>query len=408
MEFEHFIKKELSLQLLKNFSIANGKVHSKTREELISAIQNDSMLSSESIENLIQEAVKYGSRRMFYISKLSQSDSLKLSSTKNINIGLKKLYFNKQDPFDFDILNTKNSNEQVENTEPKLEYLKRHFVSEKKVNKLEICYSKTLKTAHTKDDQNNVSYTYEKIYIWIEINISSGIICFHIPSTKEAFGTSHQSNSLYNEFAEKIRTAFEINYINVSEYSETLYEMFKDIIAVSEEPFKQRLVPHNELLEQITSLVKEKQLFVKTSSCLDFKDRLKDLIERIIIQENFIEYMKYADDKDGIISQMQFTDQTGGSVNASAGSKIKDSGKIELCDVFFDTRKTIHKNEKVDILWIEWFTHEASSPKHDTITTKFSIAQKYYMINFQRILLTREVEEYVFSKLRKYEAFNWY
>lgn len=414
MKFEYFIRKELSTNILKEFFKKQNKTYLKTLDESIKFIENSDEFSQEDITNLISDSVKYGSRRILYISKLSKLDSTKISSHENTLKALKKMLHIENDILDFDILNSKKANQQKEVTKPTLEYLKRYRDEDNKsITKIELCFTNIVKIPDK--SKESISYTYEKQYIWIDIFTTQKIICFRVPSYQEAFGLSHQSNSLYNEYADKIRVAFGINYLNISDYDEVLYKIFNDIISVSEEPFKQKLENQEQFLNSLTTSVMEKELFSKKSSGVDFKERLKDLIERMIIQENFKEYMSYSQNKDGLISQMQFTDETGGSVNASAGSRIGKGSKIELCDVFFDTRRTIHNNKKVDILWIEWFKHiknsesrEEGSKSHKSVTTKFMVSSKYLIIHFQRILLTREVEEYVFSKLTKYQEFKWY
>ncbi|MDI2588094.1 hypothetical protein OR571_13450 [Psychrobacillus sp. NEAU-3TGS] len=138
-----------------------------------------------------------------------------------------------------------------------------------------------------------------------------------------------------------------------------------------------------------------------------FKERVVDLLERVVIQENFSQYLGYAEGKDGVLNKMQFTDETGASVNASSGTKEGDT--LELSDVFFDTRKTIEKKKCLDTLWIDWFKiiqhNEEQIPVR--ISTKFDSSTYYYLIHFRRIHLSEEVEKFVFSKLTNYEGIRW-
>ena len=191
----------------------------------------------------------------------------------------------------------------------------------------------------------------------------------------------------------------------MSDYSEALYDIAKDIFEIAEKPFLQRFASAEANLSRMTDFIQRSNVFNTSQSYPLFSGRLKDLLERVIIQENFDEYMGYAEGKNGIITKLEFTDPTGASVRANAGTKKDDT--LELCDIFFDTRKTLSNESKINQLIIDWFLPEKLEISNK-VTCRFFVTNRYLAVNFQRINLSKEVEEYVFSNLRGYEGFNWY
>jgi len=425
-----FIKQELSIRQLRTFLESKELPFSGKFEHLIERIESefnsdDGVINSNEVHDLLKNAAKFGNRRMYYISKINRASIQSIKSKALISKVLCNISpYNNSNDFNDLNLDKNNLDSLIENDLFILEYLNTTYDELDLVIKIELGYSYTREAIRKNDDGTELKFTY-KDYFWIEINFKTSIICIHLPSFPEHFGNSYTNNTLFTHFYKKLSSDFGFVFENMSESNKLLYTIFKDIISVSEEPFKKRMENHSALLPQISKIIDENKVLQETSYP-QFEERLQDLIERLIIQENFKEYLEYSKGKDGIISQMQYTDETGASVNATTGS-TKKKGTIELCDVFFDTRKTINDNEKVDILFIDWFldylmdedyneenddlkgepdepTEVLTVPK---ITTKFVSSDKYLLMHFRRQLLTEEVVTHVLSKLRNYPEFRW-
>ena len=403
-KFEKFLKNELVKKQLELFSKKLKLPKKPDNIDLIQHIENcyndpNIEISSEMMDELIKNSVKFGERRNLYITQFKKHDFKKLSDYKEISrilrnkFGIKSTNFNK--------LNNPETNTLAENEydEPYIEYLEIKKVKQF-VKSIQICFA----TFSKKTDEEGISFDY-KSYIWVEFLLSEGIICFRIPSFSEVYGEPVTSNRLFNDYFHLIQSSFGFNSEDMTSYKEILYEIAKSIFEVSEMPFKERFESASSTIERISKLIKRNNIFSQNSSYELFNGRMIDLFERVIIQENFIEYMSHSEGKDGIITKLEFTDPTGALVRANAGTKKDDT--LELCDIFFDTRKTLSEESTLEQLLIEWFIPREIS-NTSRVVCKFFVSSRYLAINFQRIFLSQEVEEYVFSKLKKYDGFEWY
>ncbi len=424
-KFKKFIRNELNGSLLTKFLKENNLSHSGSIEEKIKRVEqfanNTTHSNRGKIEKLLKDTAKFGQRRMIYLNKISAPTIKKFNNEKILTKALSEISpYATSENFN-DLNSDKNNNlSEINKDEFILEYLNSEFNDKDQLNiieKINLCYSYVSDFKHKDEDELEIIDTH-KHYLWIEINFKNATIAFHIPSFPEYFGLPSTSNALHTEFSDLIKTAFGLSYLKMDDSNKLLYKVFKDIISVSEKPFKEKMEIHFGMISEISGMLKKNEV-LENQSYQFFEGRLHDLIERTIIQENFKEYLEYSEGKDGIISQMQYTDETGASVNATSG-KRKKNGTIELCDVFFDTRKTINNNEKVDILWIDWFMEKSDSVQKEgleknasvdkrkpTVTTKFVSGKTSLLVHFQRITLTEEVVDYVFSKLRNYQEFRW-
>lgn len=405
---QRFIRDEIVIQhlkqLLKQYNIPIKKEIIDNISYFEDCVNNNINGLNETIANdFFKNTIKYSDRRFLYITKFKKHDIKKMESPKNIHEAIS--FIDNSVQFDLghlNILNDKDSNllkgKQID--KDYIEFIQIDLDNDQnKVEYIELglaTFNKNVKDGIILDS---------KTYIWIEINVKKNVICFRLPSSTYHFGEPTKSNQEFTYYSELIQKAFGINFEDMNQYKEILYNISKDIFEIAEKPFLERFESSKFSIERMLKLANRNQLFVKDASYPLFSGRLEDLIERIIIQENFEEYMSHAEGKDGIITKLEFTDPTGASVRANAGTK-KD-GTLESCDIFFDTRKTLSEESTIDQVIIEWFLPHTISTM-DRVSCRFFVGNKYLAVNFQYIKLNREVEAYVFSKLKEYNGFEWY
>lgn len=410
-QFGKFIKDEIVADSLKAFLKGFDLPTSYTKEILFTKIEEElvkekPVFSEEDVMNFITHEIKYGKRRHLYFSSFNFTDARKLESLRNTKVAFQN-FFNYDSLKNFNTLNDEENNrfseDKIDNYE--IEFLDLKTEQNKVVN-IEMCFtSYTERTFRNKDGIDSIEHYKE--YVWIEINVPKRYILIRLhPSKPDAFGKNYSVLNVYNEFIEDLYRSFNINKDDLVSFNETLYKIFKDITDVSERPFRKKISSHVHLIEPFLETIKVENVFDQTRSHQLFKERVIDLLERVVIQENFSRYLGYSEGKEAVLNKMHFTDETGASVNASSGTK--DGDTLELSDVFFDTRKTIDNNMSLNTLWIDWFKvlkdNETTEPER--ISTKIDSTTDYYLIHFQRAHHTEEVEKFVFSKLAKYEGFR--
>lgn len=403
-KFERFIKDEIVIkQIDKYFKEKEIKVPkeitSKTHffEECVNA--SETKLDLQIAEELIYNSIKYGARRFLFICKFEKRSQLKLSNADFLLRSIKKIDSSITTLDKINTLNSEQTNKITDFNTDIIEYLSVDKNKDGKVAKLELCIT-NLSRKNAED-----SSTYIKNFYWIELNIDKNIAIFRIPSSGYIFGKALDSHQAFAKYYEILKRDFEIEFQVMTDYSETLYDVAKDIFKIAEKPFTERFAEADKNLSRITEFVHSSKLFKNAGSHSIFNERLKDLLERVIIQENFDEYMGYTEGKNGIITKLEFVDPTGASVRANAGSKNEDT--LELCDIFFDTRKTLSEESRINQLIIDWFLPEEIEIA-DKVNCRFFVGTRYLGMNFQYIKLSEEVEEYVFSNLKGYEGFDWY
>lgn len=410
-QINKFIKDEISNDKLKDFLRSKGMPNSLKKEDLFTSIEEEvnkyiSVISEEEINNFIAQEIKFGKRRSVFFSHFSNSDSRKLASKRANAIALKKL-LDSRDIANFNAFNTLENNEFTKDKKNKynIEYLN-VIESDNSISKVEFCYS-IFDEYEIPNNDGSVSKEAYKEYIWVEIDTVNKYVCTRIhPPKQDAFGTNHSAISLFKTVSDKVYNNFGINKTDLSFFDETLYDIFSEITEVSEKPFREKVSEHLHLIQPFVSQVNNTRIFQKEDSQQLFESRIIDLFERITIQDNFSLYFGYTEGKEGVLNKMHFTDGTGASVNASAGSKAGDT--LELSDVFFDTRKTIKDEKRLNTLWIDWFKIEGDNIEEpQRIQTKFDTADTYYLIHFNYINLCEEVQDFVFSKLENYNGFRW-
>ncbi|WP_217581000.1 hypothetical protein [Lysinibacillus sp. GbtcB16] len=406
--FGKFVKEEISHQSLQNFMKNYGKSYSHRKEDLFQKIEAE--LNSENpaftetaINDLIKEEIKYGSRRSLFLAKFSFADAKKINTVEKATAFLFNITGKKS--MNLNTLNSIESNNFKISKDLNTEYISL-ITNDKQVNvnSIDICFT-YFSEITVKDKEKNQAINQVKEYIWVNIDIRHRNLIIRIhPPQNDIFGKNYSAIQLFNSIRDLLSET--INFKEMISYQEMLYDLFKNTTDVSEKPFRDRIKTHTHLIEPFIKNVSQEKLFSNEKYNSLLNERIVDLMERILIQDNFKEYIGYAEGKVAVLNKMHFKDGTGASVQASSGSKNGDT--LELSDVFFDTRKSIEKEQKLKTLWIDWFKIDDTNKENIAkIKTKFETANEYLLIHFLDTFLIKEDQEYVFSKLREYDTFNW-
>lgn|GEM_PF-2895774 len=204
---------------------------------------------------------------------------------------------------------------------------------------------------------------------------------------------------LFDEIAGIIQEVFGIKiYKANSAFKTLLYKIFKDLTETAEKPFKDKVNESKEWIKDISEQCVQRLELPSSLDPIDLPYRIFRLLERALIQHKFEEYKGYFSGKIGVIDRVSFSDQTGASVNARSG----EDG-MAVADIYFDTRDTIEELKLLDKLWVTWFQIINGQSKPREIDTKIDVYSDYYVIHFLYAYTTREVENLVFSHIKRYE-----
>lgn len=405
-KFGKFVKEEISYQSLKNFLKKYGQSYSHRKEDLFQKIEDElnsenPAFTEDAINDLIKEEIKYGSRRSLFLAKFSFADANKINTIEKATTFL--LNISGINSISFNNLNNSKANKFKVSNELFTEYIKLN-TNDKQVNSIDLCFT-YFSEITIKDKEKNQIINQVKEYIWVNIDIKRRNLIIRIhPPQNDIFGKNYSAIQLFNRVKDLF--AETINFKEMISYQEMLYDLFKNTTDVSEKPFRERIKKHTHLVDPFINNISKEKLFSNEKYDNLLKERIVDLMERILIQDNFKEYIGYAEGKVAVLNKMHFKDGTGASVQASSGSKNGDT--LELSDVFFDTRKSIEKEQRLKTLWIDWFKIDDTNKENIAkIKTKFETANDYLLIHFLDTFLIKEDQEYVFSKLREYDTFNW-
>lgn len=231
-------------------------------------------------------------------------------------------------------------------------------------------------------------------YVWITIDINSRELKIKLRpmETNKRFGLESIDNTRFRKYSNLLHGIFNLDYRNGSPKKTALYRVFKNLTEQAEKPFAAQM--ENLKSDAITTIQTYlDSLNIDTNEIRRSTEiRFLKLLERALIQENFSEYYSYSKDKLGIVASMNFRDRTGASVRTKA---FANEG-INLADIYFDVKETIHENKIMDNLWVDWFKDE-----HTTIKTRFEAHDDYYLIHILYKYYTEEEETFVISSFKK-------
>lgn len=260
--------------------------------------------------------------------------------------------------------------------------------------KIELTFVNTIKIKRT----NTVARVNNYYFVTIDL-IKNRFSVRLRPRSNEIIGDGESSQKLnytthYIQIRNLISRAFDITLIDATHYKTTLYNIAKELTEKAEERWRLEVNAHTEVISKFAEEMISKLPNINTEKFeLDF--RLHRLLERALIQSNFKSIKENQSGKKGYIHMFNFSDRSGGKIKASSKEKER---AIELSEIYYDTRDTIDKEEKFDILWVYWFQDENTNK---TIYNRLETNTEYFQIHFFNYLKEDELN-HVLSKIETF------
>ncbi|TYS18484.1 hypothetical protein FZC78_02795 [Rossellomorea vietnamensis] len=388
------VMSNINLERIRMFNRRHGLRVSGTKNELVNLIKESvvsGIINQTEVEEFLAEEIAHGKNRILFVSSFPDSAVANLQNVEAIRDALRMKGLR---TVNFNNLHTISCPENLE-----LAYLKIH--EEQLVNKISLCFSKTVIIKGAIDEEGEeLPPRNETEYVWVDILPTDKKI--HI-KMRQRSGNVWVNNSrikeLYDEISTIVRETFSLAPKSMEGVKNILYKMFKDLTETAEQPFTAAVAP---LEEKITTFAEEVAGEVGLHSPYDPVDlphRLKRLLERALIQQDFHIYEGYFEGKRGIVNRIYFSDATGASVNARS-SEVEEG--IAVADIYFDTKESIEKLQKFDKIWITWFYKRTGQPL-EKIETKFEVAKEHFVIHFLYAYTTKEMQNHVFSNFKHFE-----
>lgn len=235
-------------------------------------------------------------------------------------------------------------------------------------------------------------------FVWVDVFPQEGYYRIHLSNPLHTTEGQLLFSEVYDYFSEMIEDLF--NLIPVSNSAEyVLYKMYKSLTDDAENPYVEKV---KEFHPKIDSFVDEISQDIGYSDdsvdSIDLNIRLKKLLERAIIQQDFKEYITTTAERAGFADKFIFEDPSGGKVQASANDHTYDVSKHEI---YYDTKETIDSKRMLKALWVRWFKNEAD--KVNRIKVKYEVEDRYYITHFLFADVNKEVCNYVLRKFEEYK-----
>lgn len=385
----------INLDSFRNFCRENGILVSGTKPELVNRI-GESLEQGEitelQIKNFVAAEICHGRNRLLFISSFPPSQTSELKQDSVVRDRLRRSGFPSTN---FNNLLSVSRTEDLT-----LVYLQISGTDEL-VTSINMCFTKvSVMTGLTNEDGDELPPKYDTNYIWTEIVPDERKIIIKVqPRYGNYFDSVSRTKEVYNEVATVVRGTFSL--VPVTQNTKhVLYKIFKDLTNTAEKPFRDQVEPLASDIKNFADACAENLRLPNSEYPLNLPYRLTRLLERALIQHNFITYQQYFEGKIGVIDRIAYSDQTGAQVNARSG---QDEG-IAVADIYFDTRDTIETLQMFDKIWVTWFYVDPdNSELPEQIETKFEVGKDYFTVHFLYSYTSREVEDFVLSNFKRYE-----
>lgn len=261
-----------------------------------------------------------------------------------------------------------------------------------------------VKTITTDDDTDTITTPFLD-FVWIDVFPQKNYYRIHFSEGISSITNNGQltSEQIYDYFSNKIETLFKIS-TTMPSAEHVLYKIYKDLTNTAESPYVNRIANFNSKIDSFVSEISEDINYSDENiDGIDLNIRVKKLLERAIIQQDFQTYVETTHNREGFIDKFQYQDSTGGRVLASSNDASFDMSKH---DIYFDTKETININKMLNTLWVRWFRNEFIDEANITtqIKVRYEAHPRYYVTHFLFSHVSKEVCEYVLPKFDEYEA----
>lgn len=372
--------------------------------EKVSNSKDRKKLFNEFKDFLINQ-IKYNSTRIVItipLNILRNSTILKVDSLENFTgKSISQMTFNK-------VLDQKGKKKDFTKFYQNVECL------ENEVLAIKSCFLRKVEYSVYNETDNRNGNTIEKKvqkheYVWTEILPKEKKLLINISNNKKNMFNNNFSgkpHEIYTYFLKILKQEFNIVETMYSE-KETLFNIYKQLTEEAEKPYTEKIAPYNDDIDNFIKDMREK-LNIKEGEKNDvnLELRIKKTFERALIQRKFLEFRNNENNMEGRVLKFSFSDISGGKVDASGDEEVS----LDKCDVYFDTKETIHESQCLKSVTVEWFKLESVlglsgvEEKIRKIEVRYSAFDEYYITHFMNDNVTEDVSEFVLPKFDKFKG----
>lgn len=239
-------------------------------------------------------------------------------------------------------------------------------------------------------------------FVWIDVFPQERYYRIYLSEPLNNTNGQLSKESSYEKFSKMIEDLYSCTPTAHSS-GNVLYKIYKNLTDVAESPYVERVEAFYEDIDKFVEDVSNKLEYSDQGyNSISLNTRVKKLLERAIIQQDFKFYSETTTDREGFVEKFQYQDPTGGRVQASTNGDTYDMSKH---DIYFDTKETIAINKILNVLWVKWYKPEFVNGERviKQIKIRYESHSKYYITHFLYNKVTREDCEYVLPKFDEYE-----
>lgn len=277
------------------------------------------------------------------------------------------------------------------------------------VSTISLCYARNIEILRVRDGEEISDKKNE--YIWIDIFPEEEFIRIHLADNPKNITSDIQSSaySIFNYFRKILMKDYQLTLGSQNEEG-TLYKLYKYLTNKFEAPYVQEVEPQNNKITEFVNEVCTDLDYTINKADLDIEKRVIKLFERALIQRAYEQEPSVDDGIDGKLETFIFVDGTGGSVKTGGNKEIT----IDECDVYFDTKETVHSVKRLKSVWINWYKVEKSIKVNEAgdeeeiktirkINVKYDAYDNFYVTHFIRKNVSKEDYDYVLPKFDEYK-----
>lgn len=369
---------------------------------LLDSVRNE-VITFEDFENFIISQVKYSTNRIIINAPLYVNvDSIFYNHDLLVNAIIEREKIEEEHVCFNNILDS--------NLTDKFKLIYRDITSEENiVTIISLCYARNVEIKRIREGVETIENKEE--YVWIDIFPEDEYLQIHLADNPKNTSTELQSSaySIFDHFKQKLMIDYRIS-IGTQNEEVTLYKLYKYLTNNSEQPFIEKINPFNDQIKQFVEEMCIKLDYTIKVDDLDIVKRTQKLFERALIQRSYDEFQTLEEGVDGKLETFIFVDETGGSVKTGGNKEIT----INECDVYFDTKETVHSVKRLKAIWIDWikidisFKENPNGEEEEVRTTKkikvkYEAYDGFFVTHFLRKNVSKEDYDYVLPKFEEYK-----
>ncbi|KIL46428.1 hypothetical protein KP77_25550 [Jeotgalibacillus alimentarius] len=346
---------------------------------MISALEdavNEDEISDSDLYLFLDKEIRFGRHRTIFIKDIAESDISTLKTMSEDEI--KSIIINKG----FAIPNNNILSVELPDTTTLAE------VIIEPGSRIYLTFIETVKVLKTE------TVSRENNFYFVEIDLENSRFSVRLYPRSKQINSRNKivpySIHFFN-IERTLKRIFGFSTIQTTHYKNTLYDIANDFTQKAEQKWVNKVNAHDKALDDFTDMMLTKLPDIKPSE-FNLRNKLQKLLERALIQSNFDDLKQQHSKKKGYLRKFNFSDSTGGVVNASSQERERS---IDLSEIYYDTKDTIDQLKKYDKVWVYWFTDG------EPIENRLEANDDYLEIHFFKHI-SQEDLFYVLSEIKDF------